>query len=96
MSAPTVRLRLRVAPGARRSAVVGRLGDRWKVSVAAAPERGKANDQVVALLADRLGLRRPDVRVVAGLGTRDKVVELTGITVVEAERRLAAGGKEAS
>jgi hypothetical protein len=36
------------------------------------------------------------VRLVAGLGGRDKVVELSGITVEEAERRLAAAGKEAS
>jgi hypothetical protein len=93
MNAPSARLRLRVAPGARRSAVVGRHGDAWKLSVAAAPERGRANDQVVALLAAELGLRRPDVRLVAGLGGRDKVVELSGITVEEAERRLAAAGR---
>ena len=94
MSTPTARLRFRVAPGARRSAVVGRYGDAWKVSVAAAPERGRANDELVALLAGRLDLPRPDVRVVAGLAARDKVVELEGITVEEAERRLAAAGEE--
>lgn len=75
--------RLRVAPGAQRSAIVGRHDEGWKVSVAASPERGRANDELVALLA----------RVVAGLGARDKVVELAGITVEEAERRLAAAGK---
>lgn len=96
MSAPSARLQLRVSPGARRNAVVGRHGDAWKIRVAAAPERGRANDEVVALLAEQLGLARPDVRLVAGLGARDKVVELTGITVEEAERRLAAAGRETS
>ena len=87
-----VRLRLRVVPGARRSRVVGRLGDAWKLHVHAAPERGRANDDVVALLAQTLGLTRSDIRVVAGLTSRDKVVELAGIGYDDAERILEAAG----
>jgi uncharacterized protein (TIGR00251 family) len=94
MEPRTVRLRLRVSPGARRAAVVGRYGDAWKVRVTAAPERGRANDDVVGLIADSLGVVRPDVRLVAGQSSRDKVVELSGITLEEAERRLEAAGKE--
>lgn len=96
MDVPTARLRLRVAPGARRSAVVGRHGESWKVSVAAAPERGRANDALVDLLAATLGLARPDVRVVSGGAARDKVVEVTGLSVEEAESRLAAAGERGS
>jgi uncharacterized protein (TIGR00251 family) len=89
-----VRLRLRVMPGSARAAVVGRYGDAWKVRVAAPAERGRANEAVVSLLAESLGVRTPDVRVVAGLTARDKVVELSGVTLEEAERRLRAAGKE--
>jgi uncharacterized protein len=85
----TVRLRVRVAPGARRSDVVGRHGDAWKLRVRAAPERGRANDEIVELLADRLGLAKTEVRMVAGHTSRDKVVELDGLAFDEAERRLA-------
>ncbi|MDH4176519.1 MAG: DUF167 domain-containing protein [Thermoleophilia bacterium] len=91
MEPPSVRLRLRVSPGAARAAVVGRHGDGWKVRVAAPPSRGCANDAVVTLIADTLGVARPNVRVVSGLSSRDKVVELSGVTAREAERRLAAG-----
>ena len=77
-------------PGARRSQVVGRHGECWKLRVHAAPERGRANDEVVALLAEVLGLSQSQVRVVAGRTTRDKVVELSQITLDEAELRLAA------
>ena len=84
------RLQLRVSPGAGRSAVVGRHGDAWKIRVVADPERGRANAAVVELLAESLDLRRPDVRIVSGAGSRDKVVELVGITRDEVERRLAA------
>jgi uncharacterized protein YggU (UPF0235/DUF167 family) len=87
-------LRFRVAPGAAASEVVGRHGEAWKLRVAAAPERGRANDAVQDLLADTLGLDRLDVRVVAGVAARDKVVEITGLTRDEAERRLDRAGRK--
>lgn len=63
------------------------------MTVAAPPERGRANDELVSLLARELDLARPDVRVISGHGARDKVVELGGISVEEADRRLAAAGR---
>jgi uncharacterized protein len=91
----SVRLDLRVSPGGSRAAVIGRHGDAWKVRVAAAPERGRANDAVVALLATTLGLRRPDVRIVRGTSSRNKTVELVGLTLDEAESRLTNAQEEA-
>jgi uncharacterized protein (TIGR00251 family) len=87
-------LRLRVAPGAAKAAVVGRHGDAWKVRVAAAPERGKANDAVLELLAETLARPRANVTLVSGGGSRDKVVELAGLAPEEIERRLATAGME--
>jgi uncharacterized protein (TIGR00251 family) len=81
---------VRVAPGARRTRVVGRHGDSWKVAVAAAPERGKANDAVVELLARTLGVPRRDISVVSGHTAREKIVELGGLAPDEIERRLAS------
>jgi len=80
-----------VSPGARRSEVVGRLGDSWKLRVRSAPERGRANAEVSELLARRLHLPVRDVRVVSGHASRDKLVEIDGLTVGEAERRLSSG-----
>jgi uncharacterized protein (TIGR00251 family) len=95
--AASTRLSLRVAPGARRTEIVGRHGDRWKVRVAAAPEQGRANAAVCALLADALALPRDAVTVVSGGSSRDKLVDLAGIGPEETERRLAhaaAPGKD--
>ena len=96
MEPRTIRLNLRVSPGAGRSAVVGRHGDAWKLRVAAAPERGRANASVVSLLATSLEVGRPDVRIVSGALSRDKVVEIVGLTLEEAEQRLASARKGAS
>jgi uncharacterized protein len=90
VAASTTRLRLRVTPGAASAGIVGRHGDAWKVRVTAAPENGRANDAVVRLLAELFDVARDDVTIVAGHGSRDKVVELAGIDGDEAERRLDA------
>lgn len=88
MGEPSTRLRLRVSPGARRSELVGRHGDGWKVRVTAPPEDGRANDAVLALLASRLALPRRSVSIVSGHAAREKVVRLEGIDRAESERRL--------
>ncbi len=82
------RLRLRVAPGSRRAGIGGRHGDAWKVRVAQPAEGGRANDAVLALLAEALELPRAAVTLVSGHGARDKTVAVEGIGAAEADRRL--------
>jgi uncharacterized protein len=89
MEASRTRLRVRVAPGARAAAVVGRHGSGWKLRVAAPPVDGKANEAVLRLLAETLAVPRARVALVSGHGGRDKVVELSGIDAAETDRRLA-------
>ncbi len=84
------RLRLRVAPGARRAGIAGRHGEGWKVRVAAPAEGGRANEAVLRLVAETLALPRAAVTLVSGHGGRDKIVELDGIDPVEIERRLTS------
>lgn len=61
--------------------------------VAAAPERGRANEAVLDLLAETLAVPRRDVRLIAGHATRDKIVELDGIAADETRRRLENGSR---
>ena len=83
-------VRLRVVPGSRRSELVGRHGDAWKLRVHAPAERGKANDEVVRLLAGTLGVPRSSVRIVRGHSSADKLVEVSEATSAQVEQRLAA------
>src|SRR5215470_9422558 len=95
MAETSTRLRLRVAAGAGRTGIVGRHGDAWKVRVAAAPEDGRANEAVLRLLADTLGVSRASVTLVSGHGARDKTVVLEGVEPARTERLLAsASGSE--
>src|ERR671911_748475 len=97
MEGVSTRVRLRVAPEAARGEVVGRHGEAWKVSVAAPPEAGRANDAVVRLLAETLSVPRRAVTLVSGHGARDKIVELAGLDLAQIEQRpTPPAGKERS
>ena len=93
MEAVSTRLRLRVSPGASRPGVVGRHGAAWKIRVAAPPEDGRANEAVTTLLASVLGVPRNTVVLRSGHGSRDKTVELAGLDLTEAERRLTTAAE---
>jgi len=71
-----VRLRLRVKAGGKRNVLLGTHAGALKLSVTSAPERGKANRAVVALLAQRLGIPASSIELIAGTASPDKVVLL--------------------
>ena len=77
------RLTVKVHPRARRTALAGRIGDAWKLSLAAPPVDGKANEECVRFFAELAGVPRSRVRIVMGLTSRLKVVEIEGITPEE-------------
>ena len=83
------RFTVKVHPRARRSAVAGRLGEAWKLDLTAPPAEGKANEECVRFLAELAGVARARVRIVTGLTSRTKVVEIEGVTEEEFSR--AAG-----
>ncbi|RME41348.1 MAG: DUF167 domain-containing protein [Planctomycetota bacterium] len=83
-----VLLPVKVVPGASRTALKGFWQDRLKVAVAAPPEKGKANDALVAFLARLLGVRRRDVTVAAGTTTPLKTVRIEGITEADVHQAL--------
>jgi uncharacterized protein YggU (UPF0235/DUF167 family) len=59
------------------------LGEAWKLDLAAPPVEGKANDECVRFLAELLAVPRARVRVVSGLTSRTKLVEIEGVTLEE-------------
>jgi uncharacterized protein (TIGR00251 family) len=70
---------LKVVPGSSRDEVVGWLGDSLKVKVKAPPEKGRATEAVVALLAEHLGIDQSSIAVVSGHGSPAKVVAIDGM-----------------
>ena len=67
---------------------MGRHGDGWKARVAAPPERGRANEALVELIAAALEVPARSVRVAAGQRGRAKIVEIDALDPGEVARRL--------
>jgi uncharacterized protein (TIGR00251 family) len=86
------RLDVHVQPRAERTEVVGWYGDAVKIRLAAPPIDGAANDELVAFLADELGVARSSVEIVAGRTSRRKRVAVDGVKREEALDRLGLDG----
>jgi uncharacterized protein (TIGR00251 family) len=83
------RLQVKVVPGASRDRIVGMLGDALKVQVSAAPERGRANDSVIQLLASALSVKPAQISIVAGHTQPRKALEIQGLEQEVMRQRLA-------
>lgn len=83
-----VLLRVKVVPGASRTRICGTLGGALKAAVAAPPERGKANEALVKLLAKALGLPASDIFVEQGHSSPHKTVRIHGLAAQEISLRL--------
>jgi len=85
-----VLLRVKARPHARKDAVEGVRAGELVVSVRAAPEKGRANDEIVRVLAEALGLPRTSVVLKSGAGSHHKVVVLPGEARTALERLAGA------
>lgn len=89
-----MRFQVHVAPKSRKNAVEVERGGggaatrRIRVRVTAAPESGKANDAVIEILAEALGLAKRSLRVAGGAASRVKWIEADGLEEAELWARL--------
>lgn len=67
-------IHIQAQPGAKRTEVVGLYGDCVKVRLASPPVDGKANACLIEFLARRLGVKRTQIVIARGLGSRRKNV----------------------
>jgi uncharacterized protein (TIGR00251 family) len=88
-------LSVRAQPGARRDAIVGEHGGMLKVAVSAPPDKGRANDAIIAVLAAAFGIKRSQIELVSGATSRQKQFLLRGVTreqlTLLLEREAASG-----
>lgn len=89
-SANGVILPVRAKPAARIEGVIDERDGALRVAVAAAPEQGKANEAVIRVLAETLGLRKSQITLVAGATSRQKRFLVTGIRSADLLNRIEA------
>ena len=79
---------VRVVPRAKKNEIVGVEGGVLRVRITAPPVRGKANEALVELLAQGLGVRKRQVEIRRGQRARNKTVRVRGLSEKEARKRL--------
>jgi uncharacterized protein len=81
-------LTVRAQPGAKRSAIVGEHDGSLRIAVIAPPEKGKANQAIVELLAGTFGLSKSSVKLLSGQTSRQKKFLLEGVNLPRANEVL--------
>ena len=94
MARPSCKLAIKAIPNAPRNAVAGWLGDALKVKVHAPALEGRANDELCEFIAYTLALPRRAVTVAMGDKSRQKLLQIEGLTLDEVRHRLEAGGSK--
>jgi uncharacterized protein len=71
-----VRLSIKVKPNARESSLTRAEGGTWSASLKSPPVDGKANAELIALVAAHFKCRKSDVRIRSGASGRMKLVQI--------------------
>ena len=69
-------LRIKVKPNARTSSLEEGADGVWQAKLKSPPVDGKANAELIALIAERFGCRKADVEIRSGAGGRMKLVKI--------------------
>lgn len=83
-----LRLAVKLTPRSKTQGLGGVQGERLLIKLAAPPVDGKANAALVAYLAKLLGIKRTQVLIRSGEKSRQKILELEGLTFEDAQRLL--------
>lgn len=76
-----VTVQVKATPRAGRNEIAGVRGGRLLVKVTAPPADGQANAAIIKLLSKQWKVRASDIEVVAGAGSREKVLFIRGATL---------------
>ena len=89
ISGSEARISVRVYPNAARSEVVGFADGVLRIRVSAPPVKGKANNELLALLSVVLGIGKSRISIIRGHTTRNKVIAIDGLSQEEIMNQLS-------
>jgi uncharacterized protein (TIGR00251 family) len=69
-----------VVPKSTRNKVIGKHGDALKINLASQTVGGVANDTLINFIAEKLGVKRDNVEIAAGLSSTEKMVIVVGVS----------------
>jgi uncharacterized protein len=92
-SAPTnqARLTVKITPNSSRNEILGQMNGVWRIKIAAQPEKGKANKELIEFLSHYLDVRKDDILILKGHTSHNKLMGFNGISQEEINSRLSSG-----
>jgi hypothetical protein len=72
-------IRIKAMPNAGKNSIKGVHNGMMKVALSAPPEKGKANAELESFLAGELGIGKSRVKVIKGMTSREKSVQIDGV-----------------
>jgi uncharacterized protein len=90
MSNVQTKVPVKVLPNAARNEILGVQNGVWRIKIAAPPDKGKANKELIDYLSEILAVKKIDLAVLRGHASRDKVVAVEGLSQAEVDRRLTS------
>jgi uncharacterized protein (TIGR00251 family) len=72
-------IQIRVEPRSSRPGIAGAYGEGIKVRLSSPPLKGKANGELIAILANELKIKKSDIEILSGKTSKNKVVKLSGV-----------------
>lgn len=82
--------RVRASAGAKRNGITGEHNGMLKVSVTEAPEKGKANKAIAAVLAKAFEVRKSQVELISGPTSSEKRFLVRGLSAAGLKQKIAA------
>lgn len=87
MKQPTI-IQVKVIPNAPRNQIEQFVEGVLRVRIKSAPEKGKANEDLVAFLSEKLNIPRSWIQIVSGHTARLKRVKIEGLSLAEIEEKV--------
>ena len=81
-------LPVKAHPGARRNEIRSVQNGMLRVSVTQAPEKGKANKAIIAVLAKELKLRKSQIELLGGETSGQKRFLVSGVSLPDMRKRV--------
>lgn len=73
---------MKVEPKSSRKGIAGLLGDTIKIKLHSPPSDGAANEELIDIISEELGVRKKAVKIIQGRASRNKIIEIEGLHTI--------------
>ena len=81
-------LNIKVLPNASKNSIEGWENERLRIRIRGVPEKGKANENLIAFLAKEFGISKSQIKILSGHTSRLKRLEIEGISEEQLKKLL--------